>query len=82
MEMHEVKPGQIWADYDCRFRDMKNLRLIKVLEIHRHFSPIGSGGYAVVISSYDGGKRFERRSRIRLNRFLPTANGYKLYQEA
>ena len=83
-ETHEVKPGQIWADNDCRVRLVNGapFRLIKVLVVEQATSPIGKGGYAAVTSSFDGGKHWYRKSRIRLNRFKPTANGYKLYQEA
>lgn len=66
----EVKVGQIWEDWDIRFRYGDSRRRIKVLEI--------VGGKAVVQGvSGRGVKR-----KIRLDRFRPNSTGYKLVEES
>lgn len=66
----EVKVGQVWEDNDPRQKkEGIAIRRIKVLEIKdgraRVQSPSGLGA----------------RTWIRLNRFRPTASGYKLVED-
>ncbi len=69
-----VRPGQVWADNDKRSSSRK-LRVVEVDETH-----------AIVEEYIPPGARLRtkppRRSRIRLDRFRPTATGYRLVQEA
>jgi len=70
MEKVEVKIGQVWEDWDSRYRNGDApRRRIKVLEIKdgraRVQSPSGLGA----------------RTWIRLDRFRPTATGYKLVED-
>ena len=70
IESVEVKIGQVWEDWDSRYRDGEApRRRIKVLEIKdgraRVQSPSGLGA----------------RTWIRLDRFRPTASGYKLVED-
>jgi hypothetical protein len=70
VEKVEVKVGQVWEDWDSRYRNGDApRRRIKVLEIKdgraRVQSPSGQGA----------------RTWIRLDRFRPTASGYKLVED-
>lgn len=64
----EVKVGQVWADNDSRIKGEPRLVLVETV----------IGFWAIV-------KRIDipngRKSTIRLERFKPTANGYRLVQE-
>lgn len=61
-----VKVGQVWEDNDSR---MTYRRPLKVLEI--------VGDKAIVQHPRGLGSK----TRIRLDRFKPTANGYRLVQD-
>lgn len=70
IEKVEVKIGQVWEDWDSRYRESGTpRRRIKVIEIKdgraRVQSPSGLGA----------------RTWIRLDRFRPTATGYKLVED-
>lgn len=70
----EVKVGQIWQDYDSRFRGRETARLVCVMEIVDVPKP-----YAKVVVSYnDGMNWWPRVWRIRLDRFKPNSTGYQL----
>jgi len=69
MEKIEVKVGQVWEDWDSRSRAAGLRRKLKVLEI--------VDGKALVQHPSGQGNK----TRIRLDRFRPTANGYKLISE-
>jgi hypothetical protein len=75
----EVKVGQVWMDWDIRFgRDPKTVRRVKVVEV----DPVdfaSDKGFAVVLSSHNGGQTWDpRRRKILLRRFKPNSTGYKL----
>lgn len=65
IEKIEVKIGQVWQDWDIRFRDT-HARRIKIVEIVgekaicQHPSGLGS------------------KTKIKLSRFKPNSTGYKL----
>lgn len=65
----EVRVGQVWEDWDIRFRATFSTRKLKVLEI--------VDGKAVCQSPSGLG----RKTKIRLGRFRPTATGYRLVQD-
>lgn len=69
--MPDVRVGQIWQDWDTRYRD--RVRLVEVKAIN--------GAHAECDSWYPGdpGPVRVRSTRIRLERFRPTGQGYKLY---
>ena len=69
MNKIEVKVGQVWEDWDSRSRAAGLRRKLKVLEI--------VDGKALVQHPSGRGNK----TRIRLDRFRPTANGYKLVSE-
>lgn len=70
MEKIEVKVGQTWEDNDPRSKAQGILpRRIKVLEI--------SDGKA--LCQHPSG--LGRKTKIRLDRFRPTASGYKFVSE-
>lgn len=68
MDKIEVKVGQVWEDWDIRFRNTHH-RLIKVIEI--------IGDKAVVQSPSGLGAK----NKIKLSRFKPNSTGYKLVSE-
>lgn len=80
-----VKPGQIWADNDPRGYG----REVRVIEIvRRHTGGNGAhypaGVEHAVVEQVDprgGSGKPGRRSTIRLDRFRPTANGYRLIRD-
>ena len=70
MENVEVKVGQVWEDYDSRYRSGEHARRrVKILEI--------KDGRALVQHPSGTG----RKTKIRVNRFRPTATGYKLIED-
>lgn len=69
MDKIEVKVGQVWEDWDIRTRDSGPRRRLKILEIK-------DGRATVQHPSGNGSK-----TKIRLDRFRPTATGYKLVSE-
>lgn len=68
MDKIEVKVGQIWQDWDSRFRSTHSRR-IKVVEI--------VGDRAIVQSPSGLGAK----TKIKLTRFVPNSTGYKLISE-
>jgi hypothetical protein len=64
-----VKVGQVWEDWDSRFRDSQQRRLISIERI--------DGAYA-----YCSGLSTGKKTRVRVDRFRPTASGYRLVSEA
>ena len=73
----------MWADNDKRGYG----RQVRVVEVHREMAD-GTPfhiGYAIVEQVAHGDPAAAhnngRRSKIRLNRFKPTANGYRLVSE-
>lgn len=70
MSRQIVKPGQVWES--CDKRDCG--RRILITGIHR------SGDYAYGASRHDSKSR--RATSIRLDRFKPVRNGYRLVEEA
>ena len=70
-----VHVGQIWQDNDKRSVGRK-VRIVEVGDTHAD---------AELVTARDGGHREAkpgRRSRIRLDRFRPTATGYRLVRDA
>lgn len=65
----EVRPGQIWKDWDKRVRDRDPGRRVRVESIE--------GGHAIC-TNVDTGKT----TKIKLDRFRPTSKGYKFMSEA
>lgn len=77
----EVKVGQIWQDWDIRSRNPRTARQVKVVEIDPAYWA-SDKGYAFVVTSHDGGRRWgTQRRRILLRRFRPTSTGYKLVKD-
>lgn len=72
METIEVKVGQVWQDADPRDQG-RYLRVVETTDTH-----------AIVMRTDRHGAVWgkERRTRIRLDRFRPTSNGYRLIQDA
>jgi len=69
-EQVEIKVGQVWRDWDSRSRKPDApVRLVKILEI--------VDGKA--ICQHPGG--LGRKTKIKLSRFRPTSNGYKLEKD-
>jgi hypothetical protein len=64
---YEVKVGQVWQDWDTRFRNGAPTYK-KVLKIE--------GGFAYCVSTRNG--IVISKSRISLQRFRPNSTGYKL----
>ena len=71
----KVKVGQIWQDWDCRYRNELFLthitpRLIKIK-------------YITADKKYAECENIETHkiTRIRIDRFKPTSNGYKLFKD-
>ena len=62
-----VKVGQVWRDWDVRYRGI-SMQLLTVMEI----------GDTHVVALRDNGIRV----KIRIDRFRPTATGYKLITDA
>lgn len=72
-------PGQVWADYgpheDCR----RTIRIDRIRDIP-HVRPGRTDRYAecTVLTTCSGQPPVGRaKTRIRLDRFRPTANGYR-----
>ena len=63
--MTTVEVGQVWLDWDSRFRDKGYERKIKVLRIEGEYAYCDSYGKTV---------------RIKLKRFKPNSTGYKLFK--
>lgn len=71
----DVRPGQIWRDNDRRSVG-RTVRVLSVDATHANVE---------LVTPRDGGHRGARpgrQSRIRLDRFRPTATGYRLVQDA
>ena len=86
MEQPDVRPGQIWADNDKRGYG-RTVRVVEIVERHIGGRPSMGRGvlHAVVeqVSARDGYRPAGgRRTTIRLDRFRPTASGYRLVQDA
>lgn len=64
-----VEVGQVWEDWDSRFRDGQYRRKIGVEKIDSRYA------YCYGIST-------GKRTRILLSRFRPTASGYRLVEGA
>jgi hypothetical protein len=69
----KIKKGQIWQDWDCRFRNSKP-RLIQVVAIHKHNY---LGEFYVTCRNIDT----DKITNIKLRRFKPNSTGYKLWRE-
>lgn len=71
----EVRVGQVWADNDKR-SEGRRLRVDEVSSTHATVTPVDVHGQPTpsVLRA--------RRTRIRLDRFKPTATGYRLVEEA
>lgn len=63
-----VKPGQVWENCDPRMRGERLVVLLVRLEPDYLFAVVNKIGT-------------ERMKRIKLNRFRPRTNGYKLVQD-
>lgn len=66
MSHEEVKVGQVWQDWDSRFRNGSYVRLLTVKRVE--------GDYAYCDS-------YGRLVRIKLSRFRPNSTGYKLVEQ-
>ena len=66
----KVKVGQIWQDWDCRFRNVYFPRLIKIKSIDK---------FALLAKCENIDTH--KITRIRIDRFKPTSNGYKLFKD-
>lgn len=66
--MIKVKVGQVWMDWDIRFRSNINPRKFKVLEV---------GPEKALVHNISSGLK----TKISLRRFKESANGYKLVTE-
>lgn len=69
MEKPVVRVGQVWEDWDSRFRANQHRRLLGIIRVE--------GKYA-----YCDGLSTGKKTRIRLDRFKPNASGYRLVSEA
>lgn len=65
----QVKVGQVWEDNDSRLGAGAHRRSFKVLEI------IGERALVVTLNGVS------RKTKIKLDRFRPTATGYRLVQD-
>ena len=74
MKSIEVQIGQIWQDWDTRYRQDKHPRLLKVVDIWT--LPITLTTYITCRNLKTG-----RYSEINIKRMKPTSNGYKLVKE-
>jgi hypothetical protein len=72
--MSDVKPGQIWQDNDKRCHG-RQVRIVEIYGTHAVVELHRSRGVG------DDHAKPGRRTRIRLDRFRPTATGYVLVQE-
>lgn len=74
-ETPDVRPGQVWADNDKRSAG-RHVRIDLVDETHASVTTCDAQGNPSpsVLSA--------RRTRIRLDRFRPTATGYRLVKDA
>lgn len=70
----KVKVGQIWQDWDYRFRNDLFPRLIKIKDINIDKK------YAFC-ESYRFGHSVISKTIIRIDRFKPTSTGYKLFKD-
>lgn len=67
----EVKVGQVWQDWDKRFRNDPFPRKVRIMRIDEV-------GRRAICQNVDTGKE----TRISLDRLKPTTTGYKLIEEA
>lgn len=87
MDQVEVRVGQVWQDNDKREYGRK-LRVVEIVNVHipGQSSPTGVPHAVVELVAGRGvgygQAKPGRRTRIRLDRFKPTANGYRLVQDA
>lgn len=72
-ESTKVKKGQLWQDWDCRFRNAKP-RLIRVIEIHTPNCFVNGCFSHAICRNVDTAKK----TKIKLRRFKPNSTGYKL----
>lgn len=76
----QVKPGQVWADNDPRHEHRRLIRVVRVT------GPSDARpNSARCVAWYEDGPHANRDARdtwIRLDRFRPTATGYRLVSEA
>ena len=75
--MTEVRVGQIWKDWDVRYRDEQPGRRLRIDAI------VGQFAFCTIVSDSDcarvlGRSRIGRTARISLSRLKPTSTGYKL----
>ena len=70
---YRVKVGQIWLDYDCRYRNYPPVykEIVKIEEDYAYVEGFKADNPHRVIS----------KSRINLKRFKPNSTGYKLIKE-
>lgn len=79
-EQPQVRPGQVWADNDKRGEG----RFVKVVAIEPaqpgdpHTRPVPARALVVQTDRFGRVVGKEKRTRIRLDRFRPTAAGYRL----
>ena len=66
-----VKVGQVWRDYDKRFRNIP--RFVRVVERDEQYAYCVASAYPDAPSG--------RKVRIRLDRLRPNSTGYKLERE-
>lgn len=75
--MNDVKPavGQVWQDNDPRVSE--GYRGVRLVQIHS----VDDDGKATCTAWYPECGSVERRVRIRLDRFRPTATGYRFVRD-
>lgn len=74
IEAPTVEVGQVWIDNDKRQKGQRGVRVVNRV-------PIGAYAEVMVLfraSSTDPWKESNRMTRIKLDRFRPTATGYRL----
>lgn len=76
--MTTVKPGQIWQD--CDPRSYGRHLLVETIEEPAGRAPARAVVLLVDIAGRAAGSR-ERRTRIKVDRFRPTSNGYRLIRD-
>jgi hypothetical protein len=74
----EVKVGQIWKDYDTRYRGVHPGRLVLVVGLSDEVDQ----AYAICRRcDTEGQPLTKRETRIRLDRFRPNSTGYVIFKQ-
>lgn len=85
--MSEVKPGQVWADYDKRSSN-RYLRVVEITAEHPSVegnAPVPARAVVEEVAyNTESGEVTplrSRQSKIRLDRFRPVSSGYRLVRD-